>query len=181
MNESKLIKNCIAGDSASQRELFDRYTAVLYKISLRYCRSAEDAKDVLQEAWIKIFNGLANYRHDGKFESWMKTIVVNTAIRNYKRLYFKNERYSYEDVTEESVDSSVIDKLEVEEVLGLVNRLPSGYSEVFKLAIIDDYKHKDIAKILGIAESTSRVKLTIARRKIKEMVIEMNKFYAYEK
>jgi RNA polymerase sigma-70 factor (ECF subfamily) len=181
MTEEKLIANCIKGDAQSQRLFFDQYTPTLFAVAIRYARSREDAEDVLQESWVKIFNALSTYENKGKLHSWMKTIVINTALRSNQKAYFKNEKNGFDAMIEESVDPDIIESMNYHEIRALVDKLPDGYAEVFKLAIIDDFKHKEIADLLGIAESTSRVKLTIARKKMQILVNELNNKYVLNK
>jgi RNA polymerase sigma-70 factor (ECF subfamily) len=179
MTETQLINKCIKGDSNSQKSLFEKYTPMLFMVSLRYARSREDAEDALQESWVKIFNSLESYQSRGKFEAWMKTIVINTALRNGSKAYFKNEKNGFEYLVEEEIEPSVVAEMSYNEIMEMVNQLPDGYAQVFKLAVIDDFKHKEIAALLNIAESTSRVKLTLAKRKLQKMVNDLNNYYVH--
>ncbi|HPK10887.1 MAG TPA: RNA polymerase sigma factor [Saprospiraceae bacterium] len=180
MDSKMLIKNAMKGDSRSQRLLFDSYSPMLFSVCMRYCKSREEAEDALQDAWIKIFNSLEQYESRGKFEAWLRTIAINTSIRRRQKLYFVNEKNGYEILPDYYENADILESMHADEILSMIDRLPDGYAEVFKLFVIDDFKHKEIAEIMGISESTSRVKLTMARRKLQKMIINLDKHLAHE-
>ncbi len=180
MTERKIIEGCLIQDSKSQRMLFDNYSYPLFQVSMRYSDSKMDAEDVLQEAWVKIFNGLKNYRDEGKFLSWMKTIVIRVALRKKESFWFRNERADIENVPQQGFSPGVVEKMSADEILDQVIQLPSGYKEVFKLFVIDGFSHKEIGRLMNIAESTSRVKLTVARKWMRESILKSNKIYVHE-
>ncbi len=153
----------------------------MFNVSRRYTTSREIAEDVLQEAWLKIFNGLQTYQHNNKLEAWLKTIVIHTALRNNTKSYFKFELNGFEVMNEAEVDPNIISEMNYTSIIQLIDQLPPGYAEVFKLAILDDYNHKEIAEMMNIAESTSRVKLSEARKRMQKLVVENDKFYCNAK
>ncbi len=180
MTDQQLIKACIAGKAKSQRALFDKYSYPLMQVSMRYSATKADAEDVLQEAWIKIFNALKNYQEQGKFLAWMKMIVIRVALRKKEKASFKNEKAGLSDIVHPKLDPSMIEDMTANEILGYVLNLPKGYQEVFKLFVIDGLSHKEIGELLNIEASTSRAKLTTARRKMQQTIINANKIYAHE-
>lgn len=136
----------------------------------RYSRDAESAKDILQESLIKILKSIATYEERGSFEAWMKRITINTALKYFDRSSFKNEVFVLEDVNDKDVLPNVYSKLGAEELMDLIEKLPNGFREVFNLFAIEGYSHKEIGKMLGITESTSRSQLTRARKLLKKQL-----------
>lgn len=175
MQDNDLILFCKRGDKASQKKFFLRHSPLLFNVSLRYARSREDAEDVLQEAWVSIFNSLEQYNESGNLIAWMKKIVINKALRNRSNNWFNTDLVEVMDLSDKISNPTIWNELENEEVLKVIDRLPIGYSEVFKLYIIEGFKHAEIADMMGIEESTSRSKLTIARRKLRELILGTSK------
>ena len=181
MEEKQLILECIHGNRKSQRYLFDKYSQLLLNVSRRYSPTKEVAEDVLQEAWIKIFKGLQKYQHENKFEAWLKTIVIHTALRNNSKSHFKFENNGYETLNEVEADPQIISEMNYDMIIDLIDELPPGYAAVFKLAILDEYNHKEIAKLMDITESTSRVKLSEARKRLQKLIIMNEHYYSNAK
>jgi len=179
MEVTKLIEGCKRGDSLSQRKFLDRYTPLLYSISLRYAVDRAQAKDILQDSWIKIFNGLVNYRHEGKLEGWMSRIVINVALRNLNSKEVKQAVYTDSFFEPPAEEPAALSELQYDDLLRLVNQLPEVCREVFKMAVIDGLKHKEIGEIIGIQESTSRAHLTRARKKLQELIKDFEKVEYY--
>lgn len=136
----------------------------MYVICLRYARHELEAQDILQEGFIKVFRKLDTYRGEGTIGSWIKTIIVRTAIKTYHSGHFQHENVGQEMEVEEHVNPTIISKLTEEEIINAIKKLPEGYRTVFNLYAIEGYKHKEIADLLGIGESTSRSQLVKARR-----------------
>lgn len=170
MEDKVLIKHCIAGRSKHQKLLLEKYSKALYAVALRYCAAEADAKDVLQESWIMIFNSLLDnkYSEQGKLKAWLSRVVINNALRtnakNKARVVKLESNYMPKGSSE---NSSILDSMTISEVLKLIDKLPFPSNQIFKMHVIDGYKHKEISTMLGIAESTSRVHLTNARIKMK--------------
>lgn len=179
MQNDELIKGCKNADPKAQRFLLDRYSALLFSIALRYSVDRAEAKDILQESWINIFRGIGRYNELGKFEGWMKRIVINVALRKRQNFHSKNAVYGdtfYDDISEEPL---AISQLQYDDLLRLINQLPDGCREVFKMASIDGLKHKEIGEILDIEESTSRAHLTKAKKKLRVLIDQLEKEETY--
>jgi len=179
MEVIKLIDGCKRGEALSQRKMLDEYTPLLYNVSLRYAVDRAQAKDILQDSWINIFNGIVKYKHEGRLEGWMSRIVINVAIRKLNSGEIKNAVYTdtfHDPPTEEP---NALHELQYDDLLKLVNQLPGMSKEVFKMAVIDGLKHKEIAEILGIKDSTSRAHLTIAKKKLQELIRDLEKVEFY--
>jgi RNA polymerase sigma-70 factor (ECF subfamily) len=169
-----LIKACLEGQRKAQRALFEQHTAFLFAICLRYMNQRQEAEEVLQDSWIAIFKGLGNYKEEGNFRAWMKTIVIRKA---WKAIREKSHHIDLDTIPQPvsySLDDNIIDKLTCEEILNLLADIPVGSREVFKMYVIEGFSHVEIGKILNIAASTSRVQLTKARRLIKEKFNSLN-------
>jgi len=179
MTDQQLISSSLNGDSKAQRLLFDRYSDPLFLVSQRYTKNRMDAEDVLQESWIKIFRALDKYKEQGMLLAWMKKIVIHTALGKKRSAWFKKEKVGLENVAEPALQSKAVDKMSADEILSYVLNLPDGYKEIFTLFVIEGYSHKEIGKFLGIEASTSRAKLTMARKKMQESFLKANKIYSY--
>ncbi len=178
MTDTELIKGCIREDTACQKGLFNRYASSLLGVSNRYARNKEDAEDILQDAFIKIFHKINQFKGDGSFEGWMRRVVVNTALKKYTV-----SRYTKEISVEEVRESKDIDVNDVpsfnhlteKDLLLIINRLPDGYRLVFNLYVIEGYQHDEIADMLGIQSGTSRSQLVKARVLLQKEILQMQR------
>jgi len=178
VTELDIIKGCIQNDRHCQRALFDRYSGLMLSVCRRYTRHEMDAEDILQDALIKVFKNIGKFKFEGSFEGWVRRIVVNTALKNYKKSSVQKEQIGLESYQEGSMEPKAVANLGEEELLNLIAQLPDGYRVVFNLYIIEGYSHKEIAQNLQIQESTSRSQLVKARRLLQEMLIERNRISA---
>jgi len=168
--ESDLIKGCINGDPQMQKLLYQRFSSMMYGVCLRYSESNEDANDVLQEGFIKVFKNLYKFRGDGSFEGWIRRIFINTSIEHYRK---KVKLYNVSEVQENTVedkDLSALDSLATKDILNIINELSPGYKQVFNLHVVEGYSHKEIADMLGITEGTSKSQLARAKGVLKKMI-----------
>lgn len=169
-----LITGCKRGDPAAQKELVRRYAASLLSVARRYVRNTSEAEDILQDAFILIFNKIASYNPDkGAISTWMRRVVINTALAHYRRF-----RFQYETTVDQLPDQvemapDVLSKISFEEILNLVNDLPEGAREVFNLSVFDAFSHDEIAEILQIPAGTSRSLLSRARKLLQEKILKL--------
>lgn len=147
----------------------------MYAVCLRYARTREDAADILQEGFVKVFTKLDQFQFQGSFEGWIRRVIVNTALRTYQKQRYDYEQSGYERLPDMPVDPDAVSLLSEAELMGLVQRLPDGYRAVFNLVAIEGYSHAEAASMLGIQESTSRSQLTKARRHLEEEVSRIHK------
>lgn len=147
----------------------------MYAVCLRYARTREDAADILQEGFVKVFTKLDQFQFQGSFEGWIRRVIVNTALRTYQKQRYDYEQSGYERLPDMPVDPDAVSMLSEAELMGLVQRLPDGYRAVFNLVAIEGYSHAEAANMLGIQESTSRSQLTKARRHLEEEVSRIQK------
>jgi len=170
ISESDLIQGCIAGDRRFQEHLYKKFAAKMFAICLRYSNKAEDAQDILQDGFVKVFKNLNRYRGDGSFEGWVRRIFVNTAIEHYRRntnLYPVTE--SHENALE-TKELSALDSLSMKDLMNIIQQLSPGYRTVFNLYAVEGYSHKEIADMLGISEGTSKSQLARARGVLQQLI-----------
>jgi RNA polymerase sigma factor (sigma-70 family) len=177
LTENQLIKACIKEDAASQKEVFDRFSGRMLTVCLRYARNAADAEDILQDAFIKVFDKMHQFKFEGSFEGWIRRIVVNTALKKYSLRRYEKEVVGYEvkDKDESSIEPSAYSDLTAKDLLDLINALPSGYKLIFNLYVIEGYQHDEIAEMLGIQPGTSRSQLVKARNMLQKQILELQK------
>lgn len=168
--ESDLIHGCVNGDRRMQEELYRRFSPRMYAVCLRYAGTAEEAQDILQEGFIKIFKKLTSFRGEGSFEGWIRRIFVNTAIEHFRRKKYLQPVTEKEENTMEGNYLSVLDELAERDILALVQELSPGYRTVFNMYVVEGYTHKEIGDILGISEGTSKSQLSRAKVILQEMV-----------
>jgi RNA polymerase sigma-70 factor (ECF subfamily) len=168
----QLLERCKKGDAQAQQQLFDQYFGLLLAIGLRYTHDREEAKDLLQEAFVKIFKGIVNLERVSQLENWMKRIMINTAIDRYRSQVSEPWVQDIDQVDEPSEPEQASQNLTQEELLQLIQSLPAGYRTIFNLAAIEGYNHKEIAERTGISEGTSKSQLARARQMLQEKVRE---------
>jgi len=171
----KIIAGCKKGDGHSQEELYRLLAPGMYGLCLKYAGDRDDAKDILQEGFIKVFRKIEQYGGKGSFEGWVRRIMINTALEKYRStsmIYPLDERMN---TIEENEHTNVLDHLSVEDLLSLVQQLTPQYRMVFNLYAIEGYTHKEISEMMGITEGTSKSNLsrarTILQQKIRELYI----------
>lgn len=164
----RLISGCQQGDSLAQKQLYEKYFGLLLGVCLRYANEREEAKDILQEGFVKIFNNIKAYQDTGSLEGWMKTIVINTAIDRYRKKVNEPFSVNIENVEEPAMPAEAYDELDQQTLLKAMQELPEGYRTVFNLYVIEGYSHKEIAEQFEINEGTSKSQLAKARNMLKE-------------
>ena len=175
MTEKELIKGCIRENRKCQQEVFRRYAGKMLVVCLRYARHRMEAEDILQDAFIKVFDNISKFESKGSFEGWIRRIVINTALKHFSKKSFKSEQIGIEHYPDLPIEPTIYSHLGEEEILKLVAQLPEGYRIVFNLYAIEGYSHKEIAKMLGIQESTSRSQLVKARKWLQSQVLKLQK------
>ena len=164
-----MITGCMQNNAASQRLLFDAYAGKMMSVCFRYAGNLPDAEDMLQEAFIKIFAHIHQFKFEGSFEGWLRRIVVNTALKalQKKKLCFTDIN---EAATGMQIEPETYSHLHTEQLLQLLKTLPDGYRVVFNLYIIEGYDHDEIAAMLHIQASTSRSQLVKARKMLQQLI-----------
>jgi RNA polymerase sigma-70 factor (ECF subfamily) len=153
-----------------QEELYSRFSPRMYAVCLRYAGNSEEAEDILQEGFIKIFKKLDSFRSEGSFEGWIRRIFVNTAIEHFRRKKYMTPVTEKEENTIEGNYTSVLDDMAAKDILALVQELSPGYRTVFNMYVVEGYTHKEIADMLNISEGTSKSQLSRAKVILQDMV-----------
>lgn len=174
MTDQELAKGCIEGNREAQKALWKLHSRKMMAVCLRYCDSREEAEDVLQDGFIKVFEKMNQWQGSGPLGGWIRTVVVNTALTHIRsRNKWKN-----------SVDLDKAEELDAEEtdalsmmnetsLLGLIEKMPSGYKAVFNLFAVEGYGHKEIGDLLGISENTSKTQFLKAKNWLKKNLAEL--------
>lgn len=170
ITESDLIQGCINGERRMQEELYRRFSPKMYAVCLRYAGKTDEAEDILQEGFIKIFKKLSTFRGEGSFEGWIRRIFVNTSIEHFRRKNYLQPVTEKEENTIEGKYLSVLDSLAEKDILGLIRELSPGYRTVFNMYVVEGYTHKEIGDMLGISEGTSKSQLSRAKVILQDLV-----------
>jgi len=168
--DSDLIKGCISGDRRMQELLYKKFSPKMYAICLRYAGNSDDAQDLLQEGFIKVFKNLEKFRSEGSFEGWMRRVFVNTSIEHFRRKVNLNSITENEEKGIEDSTWNVLDSLAEKDIIQLIQDLSPGYRTVFNLYVLEGYSHKEIGDILGINEGTSKSQLARAKMILQKKV-----------
>ncbi len=164
MDQYRLVKECLKGKPQAQRQLYDQYASVMLGVCYRYTRSMRDAEDVLQEGFIKVYNHLGQFKHEGDLGAWIRRIMVNTAL-NYlkKNRRYQEEMYFTEEYLHPVVEEDPAVRMHAKELADLIRQLPQGYQVIFNLHAVEGYTHVEIGEMLGISDGTSRSQYARAR------------------
>lgn len=170
--ETELIDGCRRHDRQAQKRLYEMYSSKMYALCCRYIREKMEAEDVLITAFTKIFDRIEQFKGDGSFEGWIRRVVVNESLS-----YLRKNKNMYVDVEMEAADrepdfDQLESHLQAEDLMKMIEALPSGYRIVFNLYAIDGYSHKEIADQLGISENTSKSQLSRARAALQKSLLE---------
>jgi RNA polymerase sigma-70 factor (ECF subfamily) len=171
-DEKALVSACIKGDRAKQKELYDRFASRMLVVCLRYCKNREDAEDVLQEAFVKVFNKLDTFRRESSLGYWIKRIVVNTALNYHRKAVYLYPHFDVDEMHNLSSEANDLSNYHYKELLNVLQTLPRGCRIIFNLYAIEGYKHKEIAEMLNISEGTSKSQYARARTLIQQMITE---------
>lgn len=155
-------------------KLYQEHSSYMYAICLRYTKNSDDAEDVMQDGFIKIYHALESFKGDSNIKTWMRRIMVNTAINHYRLKQKLDVKPIDNEVSEVQNfnDNNAISKMSTNELLDVIQELPDGYRMVFNLYSIEGYKHKEIAEMLDITEGTSKSQFAKARHFIQKLISE---------
>ncbi len=157
MGEHQLLKECLRGKPAAQKQLYQQYAPAMLGVCYRYTKSIQDAEDVLQEGFVRVFKFLSQYNNAGELGAWISKIMVNTALN-----YLKQSKKYQNDLLFDKAELHAIThndtemQLNAKELAELIRQLPTGYQTVFNLYAVEGYSHVEIGQMLGINEATSR-------------------------
>jgi RNA polymerase sigma-70 factor (ECF subfamily) len=172
MDFNRLVRDCLKGVSAAQKQLYDCFSEQMLGVCYRYTKSITDAEDVLQDGFVKVFTHLHNYRNEGELGAWIRRIMVTTALNYLKKhkSYRMELSFSKEDAMHPVTQNDAEVKMSSKELAELIRQLPIGYQTIFNLHAIEGFTHVEIGKMLGINEGTSRSQYSRARNLLTEWV-----------
>ncbi len=175
MTEDAILQGCLKNQAAAQRELYNRYSPKMLAVCYRFAHNREDAEDMLQEGFIKVFLQIHTFQNKGAFEGWIRRIVINTITDSLRKNIRHNQAIKGElQEHDATVHSDSVSQLSYKELLTLVHALPDTQKAVFNLYVFEDLPHKEIAALLNINENNSRWYLNDARKRLKEKINAMN-------
>lgn len=166
-----LVEKCLKGISSAQESLYKKYYRLIMGICMRYAGNRDEAKEILQEGYIKIFNSLDTFKFEGSLDGWVKRIIINTAIDHLRKRNIKPVTIEINDNV--PFNESIIEKMNKDDLIRCINQLPAGYRSVFNMYVIEGFSHKEIAEKLGITEGTSKSQLSKAKDFLKEIINSM--------
>jgi len=173
MTEEALLKGCLSNNATAQRELYNKYSSKMLSVCYRYAHNREDAEDMLQEGFIKVFLQIHTFENRGAFEGWIRRIVVHTCINILKKNKKFNESVDIIHATGIQVrEDSIPAIIQAKQVVECIRMLPVGYRTVLNLYAVEGYSHREIAGMLDIEESTSRSQYTRAKAMLEEILIK---------
>jgi RNA polymerase sigma factor (sigma-70 family) len=170
ITEDDLIRRCKNGDVKHLEMLYKHFYGYAMGIGLRYCVSRDDALEVVNDSFIKLFNSIAQYSDDKPFKAWLRRIIVNTAIDKYRKEKKHLWNEDLEMAEHVGQNATVIEQINAREILDLLNKLPEMHRTIFNLYEIDGYSHDEIATMLAIPASSSRVYLTRGKEKLRSLI-----------
>ncbi len=175
--EKEIWQGCQKKQPQAQAMLYKAYFGKMLSVCQRYAKDEDEAKDILQEGFIKVFGNIDNFKGDGSLEGWVRRIMVNTAITYFnkqKKMFFdavdNNTPDVYDTQDEDSLTEDYLLQMTYEDILAFVRQLSPAYQTVFNLYVIENYSHKEIASMLGINEGTSKSNLAKARLKLQKLL-----------
>lgn len=176
ISEEELIQGCLQDKREFQEALYRKYADQMYGVVMMYAKDTDDAADILQESFIHVFRKMDTFRFESAFGAWVRRIVVNKCIEHFRKKQRKREmevRDEYMDIDPVKYDG-ILERISANDIVRLVNDLPSKAAMVLKLYAIEGYKHNEIAEMLEISEGTSKSQLNRARGLLKDKLVELN-------
>lgn len=175
MTEEAILQGCLKQQAAAQKALYDKYCVKMLAVCYRYAHNREDAEDMLQEGFIKVFSQIHTFKAQGAFEGWIRRIMVHTCINILK----KNKKFNESvDITQASGlhvrEENIPSIIQAKQVVECIRMLPLGYRTVLNLYAIEGFSHREIGTILDIEESTSRSQYTRAKAMLEDILIRKN-------
>jgi len=172
MTEEAILKGCLENDAVAQRQLYNRYSPKMLSVCYRFAHNREDAEDMLQEGFIKIFSQMHTFGNRGAFEGWIRRIIVHTCINILKKNKKFNESVDIIHATGAQIrEETVPSIIQAKQIVECIRMLPIGYRTVLNLYAIEGYSHREIGMMLEIEESTSRSQYTRAKAMLEDILI----------
>ncbi|HPG73838.1 MAG TPA: RNA polymerase sigma factor [Bacteroidales bacterium] len=178
-NAEQIVSGCVKGDSKCQQVLYESLYRKMLGVCLRYSCNYDEAKDLLHDGFIKVFEKIKYFKHSGSLEGWIRKIIVNNAIDNIRKNRREFTEYDgenkferMEDTSEDEISEMKMVNMKAERLIELIQNLSPAYKAVFNLYVVEEYSHKEIAEMLGISIGTSKSNLAKAKMRLKQMYVE---------
>lgn len=171
-HEDEIIDGCLNGGRKYQKLLYEQFYGSMMVVCMRYTNDREEARDVLHEAFMKVFKNLKKFNRGTNLGAWIRRIMINTAIDHYRKTAKRPNLVEINQAVHEADSQDVVGDLSAEEILGMVQKLSPAYRTVFNLYVVEGYSHKEVGDLLGISEGTSKSNLAKARAKLQQMVLK---------
>ncbi len=168
--ELHIIRQCKTGKLKYQEKLYRHFYGYAMSIGLRYAHDQEEALEIVNDSFLKVFHKIAQHDEQRSFKAWLRKIIINTAIDYHRKHAKYHQQLDIAQAEQESDSVSIIDKMSAEEILALIQELPQTLRLVFNLYEIEGYAHREIATLLKIPENSSRTYLTRAKRQLRVLV-----------
>jgi RNA polymerase sigma-70 factor (ECF subfamily) len=176
LSDEELIEGCRKGNRASQEALYERHCRKMLVVCLRYSKTTAEAEDILQEGFVKVFNGIKDFRKESKLETWITRIMVNTALNVQRRKLYLSPMVDVEEINLPDTEISV-SGIHFKQLLEMIQTLPQGCQIVFNLFAIEGFSHKEIGERLGISEGTSKSQFARAKSLMQAKLLKESKYY----
>ena len=154
MTDEQIASGCKSSDAIAQKALYDKFSRKMCGVCLRYAKGREEAEDFLQEGMITVFQRISSFNQDGSLEGWVRRVLVNTCLEHLRKQ--KLQWVNIDEVEEGAEDGFTMEKINIKDLLEVINALPTGFKAVFNLYAIEGFTHKEIAEMLSISEGTSK-------------------------
>jgi len=178
MTEEALLQGCVQNKPAAQKALYEKFSAKMLAACYRYAHNREDAEDMLQEGFIKVFTQIHTFENRGSLEGWIRRIIIHTCINNLKKNKKFNESVDIIHATTAQVrEESIPSIIQAKQVVECIRLLPIGYRTVLNLYAVEGYSHREIGTMLDIEESTSRSQYTRAKAMLEDILIKKKIIY----
>ena len=171
MTDKELVSGCLNGEVAAQRQLYARFAGRMMGICMRYATCEAEAEDIMQEGFIQIFRKMDSFKGDGALGGWVRRIMINCALQNYRKSKYLRLAVEHDEaLLEPDTQHDVLSQLGAAELMKLIQQLPDGYRMVFNLYAIEGYTHKEIAEELAISVNTSKSQFSRARALLRKLI-----------
>ncbi|MEM9835129.1 MAG: RNA polymerase sigma factor [Bacteroidota bacterium] len=176
MTEAEIIQGCRTGNRKAQKALYDRYSPKMLGVIRRYVSRLDEAEDLLIEGLFKAMDKIDSYNGKGSFEGWIRRIVVNEALMYLRKNHALKQASDLGDINPSyfSQRPKASDELAAQDILDLLDQLPTGYRTVFNLYVIEGYKHREIAELLEVSINTSKSQLILAKQRLRQLLQAVN-------
>ena len=168
--EKSLVEGCLQNRQADQKRLYEKYYGKMLGVCMRYAVDREEAKDILQDGFIKVFQNMASFAFNCPLEAWVRRIMVNTSIDKYRRNIHTQDTRDIETAGEVAVQADVFSNMAETELLSYIHAMPAGYRIVFNMYVLEGYSHKEISETLNISEGTSKSQLSKAKNYLQKII-----------